>query len=371
MLRKISKMLTRKQRPFEAFQVEVSTYCSLECQMCPRTFFTEKWIFQDMSMATYKEIQKYFGLTRWVYLQGWGEPLENKHFMEMLHIAKEAKCRVGATTNGVHLTEKNVSMLLDEGIDLVVVSFGGVTRESHEALRKGSDSGSLIGGVDRLVRMKNERKMERPVVKISLIMTRLNMAELPDAVPLAAKLGVDELMVTNIDYLPGERCNVLRAFHHESPTEAFNQSLIKMHKLGKKLGVSVRSYPLKAEEVPMCEANPLRNVFFSVDGYVTPCVYLRIPKKGDITRFFMDKEYKVPQTIFGNVNDEDFLDIWNSGAYKSFRKIYEDRLRGGITVSKALDIFAGSGSRGTGKEPVVEIPPLPEVCRTCYKAYGL
>ena len=85
----------------------------------------------------------------------------------------------------------------------------------------------------------------------------------------------------------------------------------------------------------------------------------------------MDKEYDVPQTTFGNVNDEDFLDIWNSGAYKSFRKIYEDRLRGGITVSKAFDIFAGSGSRGTGKEPVVEIPPLPEVCRTCYKAYGL
>ncbi len=55
-----------------------------------------------------------------------------------------------------------------------------------------------------------------------------------------------------------------------------------------------RASILKAEEVPMCEANPLRNVFSSVDGAVAPCVYLRIPKKGNISRIFMDKEYEIP-----------------------------------------------------------------------------
>ena len=371
MFKKISKIFKSKRHPFEAFQVEVSTYCSLECQMCPRTFFAEKWIFQNMSMETYKQIQRHFGLTKWVYLQGWGEPLENENFMEMVSLAKEAQRLVGVTTNGVHLTEETASRLLDEEIDMVVVSFGGATKESHEALRIGSDSDSLVSRVDRLIQMKHERKMDKPVVKISVIMTRLNMAELPEMVPLAAKLGLDELMVTNIDYLPRERCNMLRAFHHESPTEAFQQSLDRMHKLGKELGVNVRTYPLKAEEVPMCEANPLRNVFFSVDGAVAPCVYLRIPKKGDISRIFLDEEYEVPQTIFGNIKSDDFQDIWGKESYKKFRKVYADRLKGGFNVSQTLDLFSGSVSSDTGKETVRDIPPLPEVCRTCYKAYGL
>lgn len=371
MFKKIGNILKSRKRPFDAFQIEVSTYCSLECQMCPRTFFAEEWIFRNMSMDTFGNIAKYFGLTTWVYLQGWGEPLENEHFMDMLRIAREAGCRVGVTTNGVHLTDRNISRLLDGGIDMVVLSSGGVSRESHEGLRRGSDAVSFIGRIERLIEMKRDRGMKRPTVKISLIMTRLNMTELPDMVPLAARMGIDEVMVTNIDYLPRERCNVLRAFHHESPTEVFEKSLEEMHALGKELGVAVRSYPLEAREVPMCEANPLKNIFFSVDGAVAPCVYLRIPKRGDIPRIFMDSEYEVPQTIFGNIDEGDLWEIWDGEGYRSFRKIYERRLAGSFSVSKAFDLFSGSATIHSEDEKIRDIPPLPEVCRTCYKAYGL
>jgi hypothetical protein len=66
-------------------------------------------------------------------------------------------------------------------------------------------------------------------------------------------------------------------------------------------------YPLKAWEVPVCEPDPPNNVFFAADGSVCPCPYLRIPKKGDIPRIFMNKGYRVPDLLRNS--GEDFADM--------------------------------------------------------------
>ncbi|MBW2148681.1 MAG: SPASM domain-containing protein [Deltaproteobacteria bacterium] len=339
--------------------------------MCPRTFFSEQWIFKNMSMETFQKIGGYFPLTKWVYLQGWGEPLENENLIEMVRLAKRANCLTGFTDNGVNLTDDISRELLSEGIDLVVISMGGATKESHEMLRVGSDFGRILDNVKKLTELKKHLNINTPTVKLSQIMTKFNIGYLPGMIPLAIELGVDEVMVTNIDYLAGERCNFLRTFYHESPSPAFQDSIDEMHRLGKEMGMTVRSYPLKAEEVLVCEANPPQNVFFSVDGSVAPCIYLRIPKKGDIIRIFQNKEYHVPQTFFGNINDEDFLQIWNKESYKRFRKIFEERRKAEFNMAKALEAI-DSMSFSKFKEQIDKRPPpFPDVCQTCYKAYGI
>jgi len=371
MLNKFLKKLRTERKMLQAVQVEVSTYCSLECQMCPRTFFSEQWLFQNMSMETFQQISKYFHLSKWVHLQGWGEPLENENIVEMVRLVKQAGCLAGFTDNGVNLKEELSKDLLNVGIDLIVISIGGATRESHGILRIGSDFDRIISNVGKLVELKKRMDSRTPAVKLSQIMTKLNIATLPDLVRLAADLGVDEVMATNIDYLAGERCNILRTFYHESPSPAFQDSIDEAHRVGKELGVAVRTYPLKVEEVLVCEANPPQNVFIAVDGSVAPCVYLRIPKRGDIHRIFMNKEYRVPQTIFGNINTEDFLEIWNKETYKTFRGIYEERRKAEFSIAKAFEAIEGM-SFSKFKEQTNQAPPrLPEVCRTCYKAYGI
>jgi MoaA/NifB/PqqE/SkfB family radical SAM enzyme len=188
---------------------------------------------------------------------------------------------------------------------------------------------------------------------------------------MAAGLGVDEVIFTHLDYLPEERWNILRTFHHESPTQAFEENIAEIHRQGKKEGFAVKTYPLKTLEMPVCEPDPPHQVFFSVDGSVAPCPYLRIPKKGDIPRIFMNQEHRVPQTFFGNVNQEDFLEVWNKKTYQAFRKVFEDRRRAEMQPGRMVDAFtnirSGSESR-VSKEPP---PPLSELCRTCYKAYGI
>ena len=370
MLKSLTKLFKKEHQDFETFQIEVSTYSPLECQVCPRAVFAEQWIFRNMSLETFQKIGQYFHLTKWVSFRGWGEPTENENIVPMLRLAKEKECLTSLHTTGIHLTEEFTNQLMDVGLDLLGVSLELVTGV-QQSLLSGTDFKKVVDQVEGLIQLRNRLRRQTPTVKLFSPMTRLNMGDLSNLIPLAAKIGVDEVIFHNLDYLPDERWNILRAFHHESSTAAFEQSVDEIHRLGKESGLAVKTYPLKAEEQLVCEPNPPRNVFFSVDGSVAPCPYLRIPKKGDIPRIFMNKETKVPQTFFGYVQEEDFLTIWDKEAYKKFRGIFEERKKTEVNAAQLVDTFSNISSSSLEKITPKKPPPLSELCQTCYKAYGV
>jgi hypothetical protein len=78
----------RGERPFEAFQIEVTSRCNLRCVMCPVTVLADRWPALDLPWETFQRIARAFGKTKWVYLQGWGEPLLHPRILDMiaLHI---------------------------------------------------------------------------------------------------------------------------------------------------------------------------------------------------------------------------------------------------------------------------------------------
>jgi MoaA/NifB/PqqE/SkfB family radical SAM enzyme len=371
MIKSLTKIFKRDHQDYDSFQIEVSTYNPLECQVCPRAAFAEQWNFQNMPMETFQRIGRYFHLTQWVSFCGWGEPMENDTLLPMLRLAKDKGCLVGLTTNGIHLTEDLSNPLLSAGLDLLVVSLEWAAQGIQESLATGSEFKKILDQVEGFIQIRNKHHRKTPAVKLSFPMTRINMPELSSLVPLAAKLGVDEVIFHNLDYLPDERWNILRTFYHESPTPAFQESIDGIRRLGRELSVPVSIYPLKVEEQLVCEPNPPRNVFFSVDGSVAPCPYLRIPKKGDIPRIFMNKETVVPQTFFGNIQEEDFIAVWNKEPYKKFRGIFEERKKAETNTAQLFDTFSNISSSSLEKAIPKEPPPLSERCQTCYKAYGV
>jgi MoaA/NifB/PqqE/SkfB family radical SAM enzyme len=348
MFTRLANIFTKTHRDFEAFQIEASTYSALECRVCPRDIFGERWIFQNMSMDTFEKIGRYFHLTRWVSFYGWGDPLENEHIFSMIRLAKGKGCLTGLSTNGMHLNETHSGQLLSAGLDLMVVFLEAATHEIQTTLVAGSDFKRILDQVEGFVRIRNTLGSDTPKVKLSFPMTRMNMRELPELVPLAAKMGVDEVVFNNLDYLPDERCNILRAFYHESPTALFEQSIAEIHR-----------------------HNPHVRAFFSADGAVAPCPYLMIPKKGDIRRIFMNREVHVPQTSFGNIREEDFPAVWGKDSYRQFREIFQERKKAETNPVQMLDVLSNISASMlkdiTPKKP----PPLSELCQTCYKAYGV
>lgn len=366
----LAKIFKRSQRSFEVFQIEASSYRSPEGETRPRAIFAEQWIFQNMSMETFQGIEKYLPLTQWVFFGGWGDPLENRHLVWMLRRAKQAQCLIRLTTNGTLLSDELSQQLLSEGLDTLIVDLDGAVRTVPESLQGGSELKGILDNIQRLLSLRRRAKQSEPQIVLSFLMTRLNMMELPQMVPLAAQIGVDGLNFTHLDYLPNERCNLLRVFYHESKTPVFEEKVTEIEELGKKYKITVRTPQLQAKEVTVCEPNPLRRVFFAVDGTVAPCPYLRLPKKGDIPRIFLHKRYTVPQKPFGKITEEDFLEIWNKEAFQEFRRVFEERKKREGNVVSFLSAFS-DGRASRAEEFLPDPPPLSQVCQTCYKAYGI
>jgi len=59
-------------RPFEAFQVELTSRCNLKCVMCPVTVLANRWPARDMSWETFGRIAAAFERAKSAHLQGWG-----------------------------------------------------------------------------------------------------------------------------------------------------------------------------------------------------------------------------------------------------------------------------------------------------------
>jgi MoaA/NifB/PqqE/SkfB family radical SAM enzyme len=368
MLTDLAKFLRGYRREYGVFQIEVSTYSAMECAVCPQAAFSEQWSFEKMSMETFQKIRPHFPSARWVSFRGWGDPLENDAILPMLRLANEAGCLTRLSTNGSLLTAELSRQLMETGLDEMVISLEFATQAALESLdRVGSDLHRILSQVGVMLQERKGVNRRRPLVKLALPMTRLIMQNLPGLVPLAAKMDVDQVIFGHLDYLPDEKGNLIRAFYHESPTPAFQKILDEVHRRAKAAGVVVTVYPLKAQEVPVCEPDPPNNVFFAADGSVCPCPYLRIPKKGDIPRIFMNKGYRVPQTSFGNVREEEFREIWKKQPYREFRQVFEERRKARKDALQHLDLLSNPRPVSPDKAP----PPLSDVCRTCYKAYGL
>jgi MoaA/NifB/PqqE/SkfB family radical SAM enzyme len=167
----------------------------------------------------------------------------------------------------------------------------------------------------------------------------------------------------------------MRLFSCNGADSNIKNSIETAKKKAKKIKLLFRVYPLETEEVIVCEMNPLHIVFFSYDGCVSPCVYLNMTKRGSIPRIFCGSYHEVQRLCFGNISENDFMEIWDNDDYKNFRGIYINRL---YLLRKIYTDFE-YGIKTVGKikgverllKNVMANHPVPHVCRTCYKAYNL
>ncbi len=294
-----------------------------------------------MDLETFRKIP--FRSFNYAHLQGWGEPLLNPNISEMIEIAK-AKCKVGLTTNGL-LIEEYLSDVAK--LDLLAISIGAANAELHKAVRK-YDLDYVLDNVMLLA----ERE-KRPKIVVNTLMLKSTIKNLPEFVRLAAKCGADEVIANNLDYIPSKQLLREKVFSRVEDAEVA-RSIRLAAKIAGELGIRFVARPIVMEEALMCAENPIRNCLITYRGDVVPCVYLHLPTNNDsIVRFFEGEEVKIPKMYFGNITNSKFEKIWKSRSYESFRAIFEARLR---ILREIL---------------VLSIPELPEVCKTCYKAYSV
>ena len=352
-----------KSRPFRAVQIEITSRCSTGCVFCPHDALSDRWVEGDLASDVYRErIVPYLDLFELVYLQGWGEPMLHPHLWEMLGMARDKGCRTGFTTNGAWLQGDQNKRLLDLGVDLISVSFAGTVAPVHESLRTNSEFEKLCGNFESLANLKRQRGSDKPWLELHFLMTRANLGEFPPLIELAASLGADEVVATNLTYSPSLALDRMHIFGEQPRLEDI-EIIDQAKRNAQRLNIPLRVYPLQTEpQTLVCDADPVNTVYINHRGEVAPCVYLGLTVQGQVPRFYRGEFHPFDTISFGDISNG--LDQSLRGKEReAFISAFNRRNVG----SNPLAMFAYM----TGQDSETELPLPPSPCQHCYKMLGV
>jgi radical SAM protein with 4Fe4S-binding SPASM domain len=160
--------------------IELAMACNLGCEMCPVPKHME--LMPGRAAAIMKPpvfekiIRDLSDQKHELCLTQLGEPLLNKHIVSYVSSAKEAGHRVGFYSNGTLLTSKKSDDLLAAGLDYIVFSFDGATKETYESIRLNGNYENTIGYIKYFIEA-NARTGNKCSVEIHMIVSDLTDGE--------------------------------------------------------------------------------------------------------------------------------------------------------------------------------------------------
>jgi len=354
----------RSGKRFSAWQIELTSRCPLRCRMCCREGQTalER---KDMSPEDFKRLLPHMKGVEAVVLEGWGESLLHPNLVECIRLAKEAGTRVGFVTGGKTLHRAYVSELGRAETDFIGFSLSGATEATHDSIRVNSSLPHLLEHIQVFQEIKAREKSPYPRLHMVYLLLKDNIAEVPALIRLARELKIDEVVLIHIALVSTAWQEEQRIFALER-VEDYNRIIREAQRLAGDFRIRLVVPPLAPQDVAVCSENPLRNLYISVDGEVSPCVYLHPPLSSPFRRIFHGAEHPTEKVIFGNILHEPFEGIWANPSYEEFRESFTKR------SNKFKELYAslwtGDKPRG-GDWPISPSPPGP--CRSCYKIEGV
>ncbi len=355
----------RKGKPFSTWQIELTTRCPLRCKMCIRAEGAH-WQFQDMALEGFKKILPYLKEVEAVVLEGWGESLLHPNLPECVRLVKKEGARVGFVTSGMGLTKDRVSELIEAGLDFVGFSISGTVAETHDAIRVNSHLTEVLQAVHLFHEEKNRQGLLRPQMHFVFLMVKENIQQVPSGPSFAKEAGIEEVFLTNICHTINQWQEKQRVFVWEDVKNEYEEMVKQAETNARKLKIKLKKPTLSAVEVPVCEENPLDNLYISVEGEVSPCVYLYPPLPSPFKRIFCERECRVEKVSFGNVFRDSFPAIWRGSNYEEFRNRFVEREK---EFRKLY--FSLWDSPKMKPSPTNVLPQPPDPCKTCHKILGI
>jgi MoaA/NifB/PqqE/SkfB family radical SAM enzyme len=363
-----------KNRPFRALQIEVTSRCTRNCSICPRSSLGDIWQDGDLTQDLWEVIEPDLALAEHVHLQGWGEPLLQPRLPEWAAQARQAGCSVGITTNGDLLSEAT-PWLLDGNVNLIVISAAG-SKESHTALRDGASIEEIMIKSEELSTTARKRKLKIEF-KLSYLLTSSNAHELPDAVGMAAEAGFQELFVTHLDCTTSKFQLDESAFSEENVSNETIHYLEQAAKSARKKKLGFRGPTCTGVEVLACALNPVHFTYITWDGRVGPCVNLLLPVEGSIPRWTSDGVNHIAPLAYGRLDSSSLSDLIDSKERQLFITPLQKRLDADNKFRHEMNqeicelrILRGLEEARSERDKVLQNHPLPTACEACPKASG-
>lgn len=170
------------QLPPLCIDIEVAAVCDLACPFCYRQFVAtpDKVMSDDLSFRLIDQAAE-LGTPSMKF--NWrGEPLLYPRLAELIAYAKKRGIlETIINTNATCLTEETAAGLIDAGLDLIIYSFDGGSKESYERMRPGrfkdNSFDEVYANIRRFAAIRAAKGAAFPRTKIQMILTEETFAE--------------------------------------------------------------------------------------------------------------------------------------------------------------------------------------------------
>jgi len=200
---KVANLLTREYArlkrvslprgfPFHAV-VEVSNACNLQCPYCPTgrrqtSGRTERLIDVDLVETFLDRYEKYLIAAD---LFNWGESLLHPKISHIVHLFHERRIFHRISSNFNIQNRSVLEELCDAGLDSLIVSISGATQDIYERYHRGGDLSLIIDNLKHLIKYRKKMHFFHPIIELKYLTFKYNAHQLPEALRLAGRIGVD------------------------------------------------------------------------------------------------------------------------------------------------------------------------------------
>ena len=303
--------------------IEVTNRCNLLCETCPRTFFNREPL-KTLTYDEFVQIAEQFPNMRRASLHGIGEPLLNKELPQIIKYLKRRDIEVIINSNGTLLTPTWQETLVESGLDEYRCSIDGAEPETYARIRGADLLAKLSSGLEGLVNTKAKLQVQTPRISIWCVATKDNLAELPELVRLAARLGVPEVYLQRMTYFAQEPQEQYGMARQElaifGPDYDYQEAVIaECETLSAELGVDFRAAGARGPRHSLEAARsadftpwqacmrPWTTAYVTANGNCLPCC---------ISPF---ATHNYDSLILGNLLERPFAELWNDYMYQKFR----------------------------------------------------
>lgn len=273
--------------------IDPTNFCNLKCPFCPtgqgRNSRTKAMLSLDNFKRIIDEIGPYL-----IHIDfcNWGEPLLNKQIYEMIKFAKQYRIDTKIDSNLNQFSEEEAENLVLSGLDKIIVSIDGATKETYSKYRVGGDFNRVMDNLKLLIKKKRELNRTSPYISWQFLVFRHNEHEIEQVKRIGNYLGVDQVGITkafigNKDWIP------LNEEHSHYRTEEVNSEYTSKY--------------FKRPQETICNW-PWEAVVINSNGSVSVCCSVE------------DEKYD-----FGNIFQQSLREIWNNEKYRLARRYIKDK----------------------------------------------
>jgi MoaA/NifB/PqqE/SkfB family radical SAM enzyme len=304
--------------------LEITHHCNLRCSFCeshgslqPTPITARRQYAGDrrsMSLDAIAVLCRSLARLRAgrVQLSGKGDPMAHPQLAEIVRIIKQARLGCTLVTNGTLGQADLAASLVESRLDHLNVSLNAASPEVYARIAGKNLWESAIGFLREVIERRRAAGAQLPRIGTSYVLCRDNAEDVERMIDLCCELHLDEIRWSVMGELPETRQLQLGA-------EQFSRLLAGIAGSSRRLEAAGVSHNLRQLATDLRlrpgihsqQENPLQRRLPCYEGWM----FTAIGPDGTVVPCCACENVRL-----GNVEDEDFSEVWHGARYRDFRR---------------------------------------------------